>query len=215
MTLTLHAHPLSSYCWKALIALYENGTPFEFHKIDFGDAQSAADFAALWPIGKMPVLVDGERVVGESSLVVEYLQLHHPGPVEFVPADGDVALRVRLLDRLFDLYVMNPMARIVFDRFCPDEARNAHDVMASRKTVETAYRWLEGELGAPWAAGEAFTLADCAAAPALHYANRVQPMAGRFPRLAAYLERLEARPSFARVLKEAEPFAHMFPPERD
>lgn len=211
---TLHAHPLSSYCWKALIALYENDTPFTFQQLELHDPAAVAAFATIWPLAKMPVLVDGERVVAESSIIIEYLDLHHPGAVVFVPEDKEAALEVRMLDRILDLYVMTPMQKIVFNRFCPPEARNAHDVMTARRTIETSYGWLEERLaGRTWATGEAFSLADCAAAPSLHYAEKVQPMAGRFPNLAAYLGRLEARPSFARVLKEAEPYAHMFPSE--
>ena len=212
MSLVLHAHPLSSYCWKALIAFHEKGIPFEFHQLEHGDPESAARFGALWPIAKMPVLVDDGRVVVETSIIVEYLDLRHPGPEPLLPEDREAALEVRMLDRVFDNYVMTPMQKIVFNRFCPAEARNPHDVMAARQTIDTAYGWLDSRLeGRAWAAGDSFTLADCAAAPSLQYAERVQPMAGRFPALADYLGRLESRPSFARVLKEAEPFSHMFP----
>ena len=211
MALTLHAHPLSSYCWKALIALYENGTPFEFHLLGPGALESP-EFQALWPLGKMPVLVDGDRVVVETSIIVEYLDLHHPGPAPLLPEDGDEAIEVRMLDRIFDHYVMSPMQKIVFNRFCPAEARNAFDVMTARSTIEKAFGWLEQRLeGRHWAGGGTFGLADCAAGPSLHYAEKVQPMAGRFPNLAAYLARLEQRPSFDRVLEEAKPYAHMFP----
>lgn len=212
MTLILHAHPLSSYCWKALIALYEKDLPFELRIVDFGDEANAAAFRALWPIAKMPVLEADGRAIVEASIVVEYLDLRHPGPARLVPQDPKAALKVRMLDRIFDNYVMTPMQKIVFNRFCPAEARNAFDVAQARQLIDTACGWLEAELsGRAWAAGTDFTLADCAAAPSLHYADRVQPMAGRFPSLAAYLERLEARPSFARVLKEAQPYAHVFP----
>lgn len=212
MTLKLHAHPLSSYCWKALIAFYEKATPFEFELLDLGDPEAFAEFAALWPIAKMPVLVDGQRVIVETSIIIEYLDLYQPASLLLVPEDREAAIEVRMLDRIFDNYVMTPMQKIVFNRFCPAEARNAHDVMAARRTIDTAFGWLEERLkGRIWAAGESFSLADCAAAPSLHYADKVQPMAGRFPGLADYLARLEARPSFARVLKEAEPYAHMFP----
>ena len=211
MALTLHAHPLSSYCWKALIALYENQTPFEFNLLGNG-ALDSPEFLALWPLGKMPVLVDGGRVVVETSIIVEYLDVHHPGAAPLVPKDSDQAIEVRMLDRIFDHYVMSPMQKIVFNRFCPAEARNAHDVMMSRSTIEKAYGWLEQRLdGRRWAGGDTFSLADCAAGPSLHYAEKVQPMAGRFPNLASYLDRLEERPSFARVLKEARPYADMFP----
>lgn len=212
MSLTLHAHPLSSYCWKALIALYENDTPFELREIDFGSPESAEAFRALWPLAKMPVLVDGDRTIVESSVVIEYLSLHHPGPVPLIPADPDSALEVRRLDRIFDNYVMSPMQKIVGDRIRPEGRRDAHGVEEARRLLDASYGWLERELvGRAWAAGDAFSLADCAAAPSLHYAEKVHPFGGRFPVVAAYLERLEERPSFARVLKEAEPYAHMFP----
>ena len=212
MTLTLHAHPLASYCWKALIALYENDTPFDFVLVDFGDEASVAAFRALWPLAKMPVLVDDGRTVVESSTVIEYLALHHPGPVALVPADPDAAIQVRTLDRIFDNYVMGPMQAIVADRIRPADRRDPYGVDAARRLLDTAYPWLESELGGrTWAAGEAFTLADCAAAPSLYYAEKVHPFRERYPQLAAYQDRLAARPSFARVLEEAKPYEHMFP----
>lgn len=212
MSLTLHAHPLSSFCWKALIALYEKGAEFELRIVDFGDAANAAAFRALWPVAKMPVLEDGGAVIVESSVVIEHLDLTHPGPPRLIPEDRAAALKVRMLDRIFDHYVMAPMQRIVLDRLRPAEARCPADVDSARAMLDTARCWLEGELaGRSWAAGEDFTLADCAAAPSLHYGDKVQPMAGRFPAVGAYLDRLRERPSFARVLREAEPYAHMFP----
>ena len=169
MTLTLHAHPLSSYCWKALIALYENDTPFTFRLLDFGNEASAGAFRALWPLAKMPVLVDGERVIVESSIVIEYLALHHPGPVPLIPADPDAALEVRRLDRIFDNYVMTPMQKIVGDRLRPADWGDPHGVEEARQLLDTSFGWLERELaGRTWASGEAFSLADCAAAPSLH-----------------------------------------------
>src|SRR5687767_12270172 len=182
MTLVLHAHPLSSYCWKALIALYENDTLFELREIDFGSEASARAFRALWPLAKMPVLVDGDRTIVESSIVIEHLALHRPGPVRLVPADPDAALQVRMLDRIFDNYVMTPMQKIVGDRIRPGDRRDAHGVEEARRLLDTSYAWLERELaGRTWAAGGEFGLADCAAAPSLHYADRVHPLAGRFP----------------------------------
>lgn len=216
MSLAFYAHPLSSYCWKVLIALYENDTTFTWRQLDFDNEEVGREFAALWPIGKMPILVDHGRTVTESSVIIEYLGVHHRGPVTLVPhhADPDAALRVRMMDRVFDNYVMTPMQKVVFDRIRPVEARNAHDVADARALLDRAYGWLDGELlGRAWAAGEDFSMADCAAAPALHYAEKVHPFRARFPRLGAYLDRLEARPSFARVLEEAKPYAHMFPQE--
>ena len=212
MALVLHAHPLSSYCWKALIALYEKDVRFELDLVDFGDEAGAAAFRALWPIARMPVLEDDGRILVETSVIVEYLDIRHPQPARLVPDDAEAAIEVRMLDRIFDNYVMTPMQKIVFNRFCPAEARNAYDVAEARRLIDTAYGWLETRIGdRRWAAGSDFGLADCAAAPALHYAEKVQPVGGRFPGLSGYLERLEARPSFARVLREAEPYAHMFP----
>ncbi len=214
MTLTLHAHPLASYCWKALIALYENDTPFEFALVDFGDPASVDAFRALWPLARMPVLVDGDRVVVESSIVIEHLAIHHPGPVRLVPEDRAAALDVRKLDRIFDAYVMTPMQNIVADRIRPAEVRDPYGVEQGCALLDSSYAWLERELaGRAWAAGDDFTLADCAAAPSLYYADKVRPFRADRPVLAAYLARLEARPSFARVLREAEPYAHMFPEE--
>ena len=214
MALILHAHPLASYCWKVLIALYENDTPFELRLVDFGDEAGAAEFRALWPLAKMPALVDDGRPLFESTVIIEHLAIHHPGPVALLPADRGAALEARMLDRIFDNYVMGPMQAIVGDRIRPADSRDPYGVAAARALLETSYGWLEQRLaGREWAAGAAFGLADCAAAPSLHYANRVQPLAGRFPLVARYLDRLEARPSFARVLEEARPYSHLFPAE--
>jgi glutathione S-transferase len=214
MTLLLYTHPLSSYCWKVLIPLYENGISFEFRQLDQDHPENWAEFAALWPLAKMPLLVDDGRAVAESSVIIEYLGLHHPGPAPMLPADAGVALEVRLLDRVFDHYVMAPVQKIVFDRIRPAEARNPADQADARALLDKAYGWLEHRLaGRAWAAGDAFSLADCAAAPSLHYADKVHEFRRRFPVLAACLDRLAARPSFARVLKEAEPYAQMFPRE--
>jgi glutathione S-transferase len=214
MSLLLYAHPLSSYCWKVLIPLYENGNAFEFRQLDPDHPDNGAEFAAFWPLAKMPLLVDDGRAVAESSVIIEYLGLHHPGPAPMLPADAGVALEVRLLDRVFDHYVMAPVQKIVFDRFRPAGTRNPADQADARALLDRAYGWLEQRLaGRRWAAGDAFGLADCAAAPALHYADKVHEFRGRFPVLGAYLGRLEARPSVARVLEEAEPYAHMFPRE--
>jgi glutathione S-transferase len=214
VTLILHAHPLASYCWKALIALYENDTPFEFALVDFGDPASADAFRALWPFAKMPVLVDGGRVIVESSIVIEHLAIHHPGPVRLIPEDRDAALEVRKLDRIFDAYVMTPLQNIVADRIRPADVRDPYGVEQARALLDTSYAWLERELlGREWAAGDDFGLADCAAAPSLYYADKVRPFRASHKVLAAYLSRLEARPSFERVLREAEPYAHFFPEE--
>jgi glutathione S-transferase len=215
MSLTLHMHPLSSYCWKVLIALYENDTPFEARLVDFSDPANVAAFKALWPTAKMPLLCDGarDRTIPESSTIIEYLQSAYLGPVRFIPDEPEAALRTRLMDRLFDLYVMTPMQAIVGDRIRPADAnKDPYGVAQHRAQLAMAYGMLETELaGRTWAAGEDFGLADCAAAPALFYANKVAPLDGSHPNVSAYLDRLLARPSFARVLQEAEPYFAMFP----
>jgi glutathione S-transferase len=215
MSLTLHMHPLSSYCWKALIALYENDTPFEARVLDLSDPAVVAAFKALWPTTKMPLLCDAarDRTVPETSIIIEYLQAAYPGPVRFIPDDPDAALRVRLMDRLFDLYVMTPMQAIVGDRIRPaDVAKDPYGVAQARRQLAMAYDLLEAELaGQTWAAGDDFSLADCAAAPALFYANKLAPLGADHPNVSAHLDRLLARPSFARVLQEAEPYFAMFP----
>ena len=209
--LTLYAHPLSSYCWKALIALYEKDIPFSYRQLEPGEMDSV-EMQSIWPLGKFPILADGDRIIVETSSIVEYLDLHFPDPVPLLPADPGAAIEVRMLDRIFDHYVMTPMQKIVFDRFCPDEARNRYDVKAARSTLDKAIGWLEGRVaGRVWAAGADFSLADCAAGPSLHYADQIRPIGDEHPNLADYIDRLRARPSFARVLEEARPYAHMFP----
>ena len=192
MSLTLHQHPFAAYCWKALIALYERDVPFTAELVE-GDRSA---LAALWPPATLPVLVDGDTVVAESSTVVEYLDRHGDAP-PLIPADRDAALRARMWDRVIDGQVMTPMQAIVFDALRAAEAKNAYDVAQARAKLDDAYAFLD----ARWPAGEtAFTLADCAAAPALHYADVVHPIdRTAHPTLAAYLDRLFARPSVART----------------
>jgi glutathione S-transferase len=215
MSLSLYYHPLSSFCHKVLIALYENDTPFDPVLVDLSDEASRAELLFLWPIGKFPVLSDEARdqTVPESSTIIEYLAQHYPGPSQLVPDDPDLARETRLRDRFFDLYVHQPMQKIVTDRLRPHGRRDPHGVDEARVLLRTAYGMVErGIDGSEWTMGDQFTLADCAAAPALHYARRVLPMDDH-PRLAAYLERLEKRPSYARVLAEAQPYQGMFPSE--
>lgn len=214
MSLTLHFHPLASFCHKALIALYENDIPFEPLIVDLGEPTSRAAFLKLWPIGKMPVLQDHarDRVVPESSIIIEYLEQHYPGPVKLVPVDQDEGTRTRLSDRFFDLYVQVPMQKIVTDNIRPAGSNDPHGVAAARAQLETALGMVEHDMQSrTWAMGENFTMADCAAAPALFYADKIMPLAANHPHSAAYLGRLMARPSVARVYKEAEPYFHMFP----
>lgn len=214
----LYAHPFSSYCQKVLTALYENATPFDFREIGLDD-QTAAELEALWPLKRFPVLVDGDRTVMESSIIIEHLGLFHPGPVALLPADPAAALEVRLLDRFFDNYVMTPMQKFVFDVLRPADRRDAHGVDEARGLLDQAYAWLEHRLpGRTWAVGDTFSLADCAAAPSLFYADWVHPIGEAFPQLRAYRQRLLARPSFARAVDEARPYRRYFPlgaPDRD
>lgn len=211
MTLTLYAHPFSSYCQKALIALYENGIPFEYRMLD--NAQAGAELAALWPLQRFPVLIDDGRTIVEASIIIEHLDLYHPGPVRLVPRDPRRALDVRMMDRFFDNYVMTPMQRIVLDHLRPEENRDPHGVAEARKMLETSYRWLDNALsGHEWAAGGAFSLADCAAAPSLFYADWVHPIDPGLGNVQAYRRRLLAHPSFARAVDEARPYRRLFPP---
>ena len=213
MSLVLHMHPLSSFCHKVLIALYENDTPHEKHMIDLGDPESAAAFRALWPMMRMPVLRDEARdlTLPESTIIIEYLQRFYPGPTAFIPEDTVAALQTRLADRFFDGFVMQPMQKIVTDNLRPDADRDTFGVAQARDILRNAYDILEGQMATRrWAIGDAFTLADCAAAPALFYAARVEPFGSRH-NLQNYYDRLAERPSFMRTLKEAEPYLHMFP----
>ena len=206
--LTLHYHPLASYCWKVLIALYEHGTPFEPRVVDLGDPDQRAALAALWPLGKFPVVVDGDRVIAESSIIVEYLDRRHPGPRPLLPADPDAALEARRWDRIFDGYGQTPVQEIVFDRL-----RGAHgDLTAAHATLATAYALIDRQLDAsPWIARDAFGFADCAAAPALFYAVTLQPFPDGAERLRAYFERLVERPSVQRTIDEARPWFVNYP----
>ena len=213
MALELHLHPLSSYCWKVLVALYERGTPFEPVMVNLGDPAERAAYLQLSPFGKIPALRDADRGVEvlETSVIIEYLDLHYPGAARMVPAAADQALEVRLWDRIFDFYVMNAFQPIVNDRLRPAESRDPLAVEIARANLRQAYSVIEQKLaGRAWAAGDAFSMADCAAAPALFYAALAEPL-DAFPVTAAYRERLLARPSVARAVKEATPFFRMFP----
>ena len=214
---TLYAHPFSSYCQKALIAPYENDTPFDYRSLE--DASANAELEALWPIKRFPVLVNGGEPILEATIIIEYLALNYPGPSVLIPADPAQALEARMMDRVFDNYVMTPMQKIVGDRLRPEADRDPHGVKEARALLDKSYAWLDGVMaGRTWAAGEAFSLADCAAAPSLFYADWVHEIGGRFPHLGAYRARLLARPSFARAVDEARPYRSYFPlgaPDRD
>ena len=215
----LDAHPLSSYCQKVLIALYENETAFEFRMLAPGDEQAAAEHKTLWPLKRIPVLVEAGRTVVEASIIIEYLGLHHHGPVRLIPEDPRAALDVRMMDRCFDNYIMTPMQKIVSDSIRATGNRDRHGVAEAREMLDTAYRWLDDAIaGRQWAAGDAFSLSDCAAAPALFYADWAHPIGKAYSNVHAYRRRLLARPSFARAVDEARPYRSLFPlgaPERD
>jgi glutathione S-transferase len=214
MTLQLYAHPFSSYCQKVLTALYENGTPFDFKLLGFGEEdENLRDFVRLSPMRRMPVLLDGGHRVLESSVIIEYLDLRHPGPAPLIPTDAGAALEARTMDRVFDNYIMTPMQKFVFDFIRAPEARDPHGVTEALAMLDRAYGWLEKVMAErTWAAGDAFSLADCAAAPSLFYADWVHPIPEQFEALRAYRARLLARPSFARAVDEARPYRANFPP---
>ena len=215
MSLTLHFHPLASYCWKALIALYENDIPFTPNLVDLGNPAERAALVKLWGIGKFPVLRDDARneTVPESSIIIEYLDRHYRGPTRFIPDDADLALQTRLRDRFYDLYVHLPMQKIMGDRLRPADKKDPHGVEEARAQLRTSYAMIEQMDGGAWAMGGNFSLADCAAASPLFYGSMVVPFGDANKKLAAYFERLKARRSFARVLKEAEPYFQMVPKE--
>jgi glutathione S-transferase len=214
MSLTLHFHPLSSFCWKALIALYDNGAPFTANMINLGDETERAALLQLWPIGKFPVLRDDARnqIIPESSTIIEYLDRHYPGRTPFIPEDTDLAWQTRLRDRFYDLYVHLSVQKVVGDRLRPDGKKDPHGVEEAKVQLRRCYDMIERQMaGSTWAMGDAFGLADCAALPSLFYGNKVEPFGDAHKNVAAYLERLQARPSVARVLKEAEPYFKFFP----
>ena len=219
MPLQLFAHPFSSYCQKALIAFYENDIPFEFRLLSPEEPANGEAFAGLWPIRRFPILVDGARTILEASIIIEYLQRHHPGPVRLIPEDPDGAIEARTLDRVFDNYVMTPQGKCVSDALRAPGERDPKGVADARAMLETAYAWLDARMaGREGAAGEAFGLADCAAAPALFYADWTHEIPAGLTHLKAYRARLLARPSFARAVDEARPYRAFFPlgaPDRD
>ncbi|TGP25024.1 MULTISPECIES: glutathione S-transferase family protein [unclassified Mesorhizobium] len=214
MSLTLHFHPLASFCWKPLIAFYENDTPFTPVIVDLAEEQSRAAFLKVSPTGKMPALRDDarDRTVLESTIVVEYLAAHYPGPVELIPAAIDLAIEVRQADRFYDFYVQQPMQKIVADRLRPQGKTDPFGVEEARAQLRNSYAIIEKEMqGKIWAVGETFTMADCAASPALFYANKVEPLGDSFPAVKRYHDRLLERPAFARVIEEAQPYFKLFP----
>jgi glutathione S-transferase len=211
MALVFHYHPLSSFCQKVLIALYENGTPFVPRLVNLGDPAERAAYLAISPLGKIPALQDGDRSIIETSIQIEYLDQRHPGPRPLLPANDSDRLEARLYDRIFDLYLELPMQKIVADTMRAEGEHDPRGVADAHEALKAAYEMIEPRLaGRTWAIGDAFTIADCAAAPGLFYASTLEPF-GAFANLSAYFERLLARPSFDRVLREAQPFFQYFP----
>jgi len=214
MALKFYYHPLASFCHKVLIALYEKGIAFEPVIVDFGNPESAAAFRKVWPMAKMPALVDEEkgRTVAETTIVLDYLEQRFPRQPVLLPTHPGDALQVRFWDRFYDFYVELPMQKIVTDRLRPEGANDTFGVEQARGQIREAYGVIDGEMAAKeWAAGDAFSIADCAAAPALFYANTVEPIGENHANVKAYLTRLMQRPSFSRVLVEAEPYFKFFP----
>ncbi len=219
MTLELYAHPFSSYCQKVLIALYENDTPFEFKMLDPDHSQNMAVLQSHWPIGKFPMLLDNGFPVYESTVIIEYLSQHYPGNIALLPDAAGEAIEVRLMDRIFDNYVMNVLQAIVNNAMRPDDAKDQTGTDQAHAMLDKIYHWLESRLaGKVWATGDAFTLADCAAAPSLFYADWAHPIPEENKTLRTYRARLLGRPSIKRAVDEARPYRHLFPlgaPDRD
>lgn len=215
----LYAHPFSSYCQKALIALYENATPFEFRMLSDEKPEIYREFETLWPVRRFPILVDGDRTLLEASVIIEHVASAYPGAFKPVPDDPEAAIEVRMLDRIFDNYISTPQQKVVFDAIRPEADRDPYGVKEARTMLERAYQWLDMHMkDREWAAGGGFSLADCAAAPALFYADWTHPIDPALGNLKAYRERLLARPSFARAIDEARPYRKYFPlgaPDRD
>ena len=210
MSLTLYYHPLSSFCHKVLIALYESGTAFDKRIINLGDASDRAELEAMWPFTKFPVIRDHAREenVAESSIIIEYLDQHFPGFTPMIPDDRTQALEVRRWDRVCDQYVQGPLQAIVSDRIHQTHG----DMSKARATLTTAYALIDRHVaGREWISSAGFSLADCSAAPALFYAHTLVPFPAACLHLQAYFERLVARPSIQRVLDETKPYFSMYP----
>jgi glutathione S-transferase len=218
MSLQLFAHPFSAYCQKVLIPLWADGTEFEYRMLDEEHPDNFAELERHWPFKQFPVLLDDSRPVIETTVIIEHLQAHHPGHNRWIP-DGEPGRQVRFLDRFFDQYVMNNMTYPVFNALRPEGSRDPYGVERAMERLRTAYDWLEANLGdGPWAVGDQFTMADCAAAPSLFYADWVEEIGPSRPRLADYRAQLLAHPVVARAVNEGRPYRQFFPlgaPDRD
>lgn len=219
MALELYAHPFSSYCQKVLTALYENDLSFRYVMLSPENPGAMEELEMRWPMNRFPMLIDNGRSIHEATIIIEYLHAFHPGPVRLIPDDAELALEVRFMDRLFDNYIATPQQKIVFDALCKPEERDAKGVREARNMLEKAYGWLDKHMaGREWAAGKSFSMADCAAAPFLFYADWTHQIAEQFENVRAYRQRLNRRASFARAVDEARPYRPYFPlgaPERD
>ena len=212
MSLQFFGHPFSSYTQKVLIALYADGTDFDYREVEIQEPMpNATELKSHWSFGKFPILVDDGKPVIESTVIIDHLQAHHRGPNTWIP-EGDSGRHVRFLDRFFDNYVMTPVQRIVAEHFRPEGSEDPFGLEQARATLNTAYDWIEDNLDGPWAAGDTFTLADCASAPALFYADWVQPLGEKHQKVAAYRARLLVHPEVARCVDEARPYRKLFPP---
>lgn len=215
----LYAHPFSSYSQKALIALYENGTDFEFRMLSPDEPENLADWENRWPVKRFPILLDQGREILEATIVIEYLDVHYPGPVRMIPEDADAAIDVRMMDRFFDNYISTPQQKVVFNALRAEDDRDPYGVNEAREMLERAYGWLDKRMqGRQWASGDSFSLADCAAAPFLFYADWTHRIDAKFADVIAYRQRLLARPSVARAVDEARQYRPYFPlgaPDRD
>ena len=210
--LTFYSHPLSSYCWKVLIALYETGIPFTPAMVNLGDPVERAAYLKLSPFGKIPAMRDGERTILETTIMIEYLAMTFPQAARLIPSDPEAALKVRALDRFYDLYLNSPLGKVANDRLRPADRKDPLGLEAAMSDLRCAIGLVERDMAdGGWAAGTSFTMADCAAAPALYYVNRLIPYAQGHPNTARYLERLIKRPAVARAIEEAAPYAHMLP----
>lgn len=219
MALELYAHPFSSYCQKALTALYENEVPFTYVMLSPENPDALEELETRWPMKRFPMLIDSGRSIHEATIIIEYLHAFHPGPVRLIPDDAKRAVEVRFMDRFFDNYISAPQQKVVFDALRKPEERDPKGVSDARDMLEKAYGWLDKHMaGREWAAGESFSMADCAAAPFLFYADWTHEIADRFENVRAYRTRLNQRPSFARAIDEARPYRPYFPlgaPDRD